>query len=219
MTVLNVSYAVLWALVIVQAVVLREILRDTVWVKRMYEDHRRRRSQEPKPHGLQAPEFELRLRGSDRRLTHRDLPGGESVLLFMSPGDRLSRFHMDASIHGLAHKVEGRSYLIWEGEDDTCGDVAAFAEAYRMPLAFDPDGRVARAFLVSTTPSAVLLDEQARVAKYGRLLPGEGAPEEGQGAVVPGHDHAHDHAHDHDHAHAHGGGNGAGGGMRPPTGA
>ncbi len=176
MSLLMISYAALWALVLLELLVLREVLRDTVWLQRLYEEHRRRRSQDARRHGLAAPEFSAALLGGGR-LARADLVGQRHILLFLAPDDELDATRLESSLHGLWHKAEGGLRLVWCGDEASFHARAQAVHGWRVPVALDEGGELRRGFLITTTPSAVMLDPEARVERYGRPLPEEPAGE------------------------------------------
>ncbi len=176
MTALHVSYGALWALVIFELLVLREVLRETVWLKRLYEEHRKRRAADASRHGLLAPEFEV-ARVDGGRVSRADLLGRSHILLFLAPGDETSERVLATSLHGLWHKSEGGLWLVWCGDEAGWRRQSAAVHGWDVPVLLDENWRLRRGLLITTTPSAVMLDEEARVVRYGRPLPGDAAPE------------------------------------------
>lgn len=171
------TYALLWGLVVLEAVLLREILRRTVWFKRLQADFSRRaetQRQDWLRTGTPAPDFTAPLLGTGRHLSASDLRGQQSILLFVSPGVASPLYDsLSLAIHGMWHKTEGHLYLVCNGSPEAC---RRFAEEHRVegfaedkvPVIVDEGGLIAKSFLIEATPEAVALDEDARVLRYGR---------------------------------------------------
>ncbi len=172
MSALHVSYGALWALVIFELLVLREVLRETVWLKRLYEEHRQRRAADASRHGLLTPEFELRRLGGGS-VTRADLLGRSHILLFLAPADATEAHLLEASLHGLWHKAEGGLRLVWCGDEASWYAQAEAVQGWDVPVFLDEHWRLRRALMITTTPSAVMLDQEARVVRYGRPLAGD----------------------------------------------
>lgn len=172
MSAFEVSYFVLWVLVLGQAFILREILSETVWLKSLLEDLEDDGTGENRlPSGSRIPSFRARILGNDRLFSSRALKGGISLLLFASPMPTGSTSHakLRESMHGLWHKAEGRIFVVCSGSKADCTELAQSLGTTTSTL-LDPDGRIARKFLVESTPAAVLLDERGRIRSYGRPL-------------------------------------------------
>ena len=176
------SYALLWGLVVLEALLLREILRKTVWFKRFYVDFSRRAEGEELSWlrtGTVAPDFTARMLGTGESFNTSHLKGRPSILLFVSP-ESASPFYkgLALAIHGMWHKVEGHLYLVCSGSEAACRQfvrehpVEGFTED-QVPVVLDEGGRAAESFLISRTPQAVELDENLLVKRYGRPEAGE----------------------------------------------
>lgn len=174
MGIFDFTYAVLWGLVLLQALVLREMLRETVWLERLVQGFGRKT--ENLPAGTPAPEFELPVLGEGRTLGPSDLAGDESILLFVEPSAAVSPAYasLDDGIHGLWHKVDGRLYMVCRGSEEECRRFVA-DRPFRVPVLVDERGRLGTAFRISVTPNAVRLDADVRVASYGRPISAEEA--------------------------------------------
>lgn len=184
MTTLYVSYAALWALALLVLIVLREVLRETVWLKRLYEDHRKRRAADAARHGMPAPDFEVALLGGGRMVTS-DLLGRSHILFFLGPDDDFDVTALETSVHALWHKAEGALRVVWCGEESGWHAKARAVHGWQVPVLLDTNWRLRRGFMITTTPSAVMLDAEARVVRYGRPLPGEGGAETAPPEAAP----------------------------------
>lgn len=182
------SYALLFGLVVLEAIVLQGVLRRTVEIKRRF-IHSARRDRPPQQllPGTLAPKFTARVLGTRRTLASADLEGNFVMLLFVSPREAASTRYANLSvaIHALWHKAEGNLYVVCSGGDEACRqlmhdhDVDGLSDGY-LPVILDEDGRIAKSFLISSTPQAVILDEEVRVSRYGQPLP-TGEVSDGEG--------------------------------------
>jgi len=178
---LGATYAALWALVVVEAVALRKVLRETVWLRRLQRAATDRITRElvgdSLPGGTRAPRFAAPIAGADRVLRTRDLVGSPSVLFFLSAAHAGSSLYEDLypSILGIGYKVKGPLYIVCHGAGEDCRrlvDKALGGRTLDAPIVVDADGSISRSFRISATPTAVLLDEKARVGRYGRMSTG-----------------------------------------------
>ncbi len=180
---LSVSYVLLWALVVAEAVLTRWVLRRTSWAKQFYIELTRRRAENRwlisqfdqwLPNGTLAPEFSAEVLGANRRLGNQQLKGHFSILLFMSDSSESSEVGQNLidELHVLWHKVEGHIYLVCRPEERECTRVATDSRVIEfsgqeIPVLIDEGGRIARSFVINATPQAVQLDEEGRVRRYG----------------------------------------------------
>jgi hypothetical protein len=172
-----ISYAVLCGLVVLEASILREALRDIVRLKRFYASnlsYDRRVDFEGPPRGAIAPAFSGTLLGTGETLTGTQLKGDPTILLFVSPSEASSPAYQQLAtiIHALWHRVDGHLYLVCSGSEHACRQVAlifrvhGFAEN-QVPIVIDEEARIARRFHIAATPAAVELDDDLRVIRYG----------------------------------------------------
>ncbi len=167
------SFALLWVVVVLEAAVLQEVLRGTAAIRRRYSGSR---ETEPRQlvSGTPAPEFIAKVFGSKQTIGTSDLNGHSTILLFISPHDKASPLYDELALgtHALWHKAHGRLYLVCSGSEQSCRrlmrdhPVEGFDRGH-VPLILDEDRSMAESFLVKTTPLAVMLDEEARVSRYG----------------------------------------------------
>jgi hypothetical protein len=164
------SYALLCGLVVLETTVLQKALRETVMFKRLYAEF----SPKQFSKGMSAPEFTASVMGTSKTLSMSQLKGRSAILLFVS-GEEISSPLYDnlaAVIHAFWHRVNGNVYLVCSGGEELCGQLArnhqvrGFA-ADQVPVLLDEGGRIARNFLVNSTPQSVMLDQDARITLYG----------------------------------------------------
>ncbi len=163
------SYAMLWVLVAVQTAVLLEVLRRTVRLKREIDESMPVEIKEERLAGGTRVELAARdlTRGGVVRTD--DLRGAPAALLFLTPeppGQGLPEWLLDTFL-GLKSKSEGRLYVLCDGDAEACSALAGQAGP-DIPVLLDERGEIRHRFLVSSTPGAVMLDEEARVSMYGR---------------------------------------------------
>jgi AhpC/TSA family protein len=169
------SYAVLCGLVVLEGAMLRETLRDIVWLKQFCSGFYQRVESAGLPRGTRAPDFSAPLLATGQVLKMGDLKGDPTILLFVSPMEAsLPGYQQLAiAIHALWHQVEGRIYLVCSGSEEACRQFAldhhvhGFAEN-QVPMVLDNEAFISRSFQIDSTPTAVELDEDVRVNRYGR---------------------------------------------------
>lgn len=165
------SYALLWALVAVQTVVLLEVLRRTVRLKReIFESTPAEVKQERLAGGTRV-EFTARDLTRGGVVGTDDLRGRPSCLLFLTPedfceGPGLPEWLLDTFV-GLKSKGEGSLYVLCDGEAEACSALARRADP-DVTVLLDEGGKIRHQFLLPSTPGAVMLDEEAGISKYGR---------------------------------------------------
>ncbi len=180
MDIFDISYIILWGLAFLQAFVLRDTLRETVWLQRLNREYARTRSDNRLPQGTRAPKFSAPVLDTGKTMALADLMGLSATLIFVSPADVASPLYheLPASIHGLWHRARGNLYIVCSGTAEQCRQLVSalqFGCDHRagVPILLDHNGRIAASFLVSQTPAAVRLDDQVRVQQYARQLTAE----------------------------------------------
>jgi hypothetical protein len=165
---LDVGFAAIWAVVVVETIVLLDVLRLSVRLKaEMYAAMPELMKHERLAGGTLV-EFEAADLVTGATVRSADLHGAPSALLFMTP-DGSEEHRADwlaGTIAGLRHKGEGRLCVICDGSRDACSELSRLTGA-DVPVLLDSEGRIRGRFLVSATPAAVLLDSDARIAQYG----------------------------------------------------
>lgn len=173
-----ISYALLWGFIVLEAVLLQNLLRRTVWYKQLHVDFRRHSMPEQLTMGMAAPEFTAPLLGTGRTLSTTNLKGLTTILLFVSPLEASSSLYknMVDSIHALWHKAGGNLFLVCSGGEEACRQIALdhHLDGFRhgqIPVILDEGGRIAQSFHISKTPQAVMLDDDALVSRCGHPVP------------------------------------------------
>jgi hypothetical protein len=154
--------------------VLRKALRETVMFKRLHAEFSLRGNPQELSKGMWAPEFTASVMGTGKTLSTSQLKGHSTILLFVSGEEFSSSLYenLATAIHAFWHKVNGNLYLVCSGGEELCRQ---FARNHRVkgftpdqvPVVLDEGGRIARDFLVSSTPQSVMLDQDGRVSLYG----------------------------------------------------
>ena len=181
-----ITYVLLCAILLCLMVLLRRLVAEVNWYKRFYRNQNHQDDLDVLPMGTEAPKFSGRLLGTQARLTTDDLKNHPSILLFVSTAEeQLPEYEgLNAGIHTMWHKTDGRTYLVCNGSEESCRRLAKYHHVpgfkdNQVPIVLDEGGSIARRFMVRTTPQAVELDRNARVRRYGRPL-----HEDGDGKLV-----------------------------------
>jgi hypothetical protein len=164
---LDVGLTAIWALVMVQTVVLLGLLRRTVRLKTELYAAMPEVTKHDRLSGGTLVEFEAPELATGATVRTADLRGAPTALLFLTAesGGTPADWLLD-TIAGIRHRSEGRLLVLCEGSDAACSELARLMGEDASVL-LDRKGRVRGQFLVTTTPAAVLLDSDARVAQYG----------------------------------------------------
>jgi hypothetical protein len=178
------SYGALYMLVILETCVLYELVHRTAQLKRPYKWDHKAGQGAMLPPGTRAPAFSASLITSDQVLTSRDLVGRSTILLFISPDEKiLPDSDVAFFAHVVWHKSNGNAYLVCCGEADVCQKFSAQAMdvmEHRIPVLWDHNGQIARQFQITVSPQAVELDREARVVRYGGIESEDKALETGK---------------------------------------
>lgn len=173
MSVTEISYLLLWCLVFLEAFILRATMREAVALGKLCEEVLRRRRLALERSRVAAPSFVARILDADTFVVTKDLKGDPTILLFLSTDavDDSKYQSLDASLHGLWHKARGRLYIVCRGDDAACRRLIpahTFGQDWAtVPILLDPDGTIARRFIITDTPAAIQLDAQARIERRG----------------------------------------------------
>jgi hypothetical protein len=178
------SYALLGGLVVLQAMTLNRILRETLRIRRLYIarlDKMKEAPLERLPRDTPAPEFTAPLLSTGELISTSRFKGHESILLFVNP-DVPSPFYSQLPIvaHSWWHDTEGHLYVVCNGREEPCRTfvreylVEDFA-GHEVPVILDEEGAITRSFLVKEFPQAVSLNEDVQVGRYGSPVPNKEA--------------------------------------------
>lgn len=182
------SYVLLWSLIVLQAILLREVLLKTVKYKRIATTIKPNSNVEELlwlRQGSPIPEFTAPLANTTGFLTNAQLKGRPAILLFLSTLEDSTLYQMLApAIHALWHKVEGQLFVICRGTADSCRrlvkeNIVTECTEDKIPVALDSDGEITASFRVQRTPQALELDADSRVLRYGQPEPSSAMSHEG----------------------------------------
>lgn len=166
------SYALLWALVAVQTLVLLQALRRVVRLKREIYESTPAEVKEERLAGGTRVDFAARDLTNGGVVRTADLVGAPAALLFLAAepfADGLPEWLLD-TFAGLLMKGEGRLHVLCDGGAADCAALARLAGP-EVRVLLDERGEIRRRFLVSSLPGAVLLDENGQVSMYGKPEP------------------------------------------------
>lgn len=161
-----VSYAVLWILIVLNSLVALGLVRLVAQLRQQAppgENNGRADDGRLRP-GQEAPAFSaVDLAGVPVRSA--DYAGRPWALLFVSPTCRSCMTTL-AELEALAGKVQGNVLVVCRAGHKDC---VRLAETDKVAVRFvaDEDDELARRFRVSSNPTAILVDGENRVQKYG----------------------------------------------------
>jgi methylamine dehydrogenase accessory protein MauD len=162
------SYLVLWVIVVLQTFVLLELLRQIGIIRRLLPaEPGALLTADGLERGDYAPPFHLRDLKDGISVSLSSLRGRRSLLLFVSPrcetcrklAEQLPAFARD-------YRDDVRFVTICAGRGDEC---LQFMDNHQLPapFLFDSDEQTLKAYRVSGTPNAVLINEEGRVLIQG----------------------------------------------------
>jgi len=175
------SYAVLWALVIFQSLVLLGLVRT---------GYRLQRTGAPPGHlrGREAPEFTA-VDVSGEEVASVDFAGRLRAFLFVSPDCPTCTVTLE-EMEALKWKTEGSVVVVCRGEPEGCRRLAETHEV-SVPVLVDEELRVSELFLISSVPTAVLIDSENRIQSIGEPMRGEELEQMLQAQAEPAMDEVH----------------------------
>jgi hypothetical protein len=181
-------YAPLCLVVFLEAVLLRELLRRTMLIKRQVSGFDRPLRITQLPVGALAPNFSAPVLGTSQTVNRSKLKGHPSILLFISPKNASPSLYRNLVhvIHAMWHQVKGQLYLVCIGLEEPCHRLVIKYRLTRwtphgIAMMLDPASRIAHKFLISKLPQAVELDEKACVKRYGSPSPMQERSRNGSG--------------------------------------
>jgi peroxiredoxin len=161
--VFGVSYAALWVLVIFQTVVLLGLTRS------IYVGREAAPPVEPAfgLRGQPVPAFSsTTVRGET--ITERDLHGRSTAVIFVSPDCQNCSVTL-MQLEALLAKTGGNVLVVCRSDAGKCAQLAQTFEL-SVPVLVDHDLSLSRLFLVTTAPTAVMIDADGRVGEYGHPM-------------------------------------------------
>jgi peroxiredoxin len=161
-----VSYALMWILLVGLGVVVLG-LAQTVYRQAAGSELQ---PAQGNPIGELVPEFTgVDLAG--RTFQRDDLFGRTTAVLFVSPSCPSCAATLE-ELNALGLKSEGSVLVVCRSSPERC---RRLTESYDVdiPVLADVDFAISKAFAVTTVPTAVLVDEEARFQSYGNPMRGE----------------------------------------------
>lgn len=154
----EVSYVALWALVLLQAVVLVGVAHSLFRLRASGagSDERMR--------GRKARRFTaIDINGSP--VSTADMAGQPYAVLFVSPSCSSCNVSLD-ELGALSSKADGNVIVVCRGE---VADCRRLAEGYGLlaPVVADPAFEVSSLFEVNSVPTAVVVDANGTITRYG----------------------------------------------------
>lgn len=161
------SYVVLWVLVIFEGAIVLGLVHLTG--RLLAKDQQRTRAPVRSRDGQLAPGQEAPLVAATgltgEAVNSRDFAGKPWALLFVSP-TCLGCATTLADLKVLEGKVQGNLLVICRADATSCMRLAETYDDTARTVA-DADDRITRLYGISSTPTAVLIDSQNRIEKYG----------------------------------------------------
>lgn len=163
-TIFYVSFAAMWVLVIFHSLVLLELVRQqAIW----------HAQQGPSPAeisdlletGTSAPEINAPDVYTGTLVSSAVWRGSRTVLVFVSPTCTACELVAD-ELQRFSRPLHVRLILICHGNADTCKMFANSRFPGKLTL-LDSDNSIAQQFRVRGTPTAVIIDEDWRILRYG----------------------------------------------------
>lgn len=166
------SYALLAAMVVFEAMALQWLLARVVSLRKLYQKPVSSSGRQMLLSGDPAPDFEVRVLGTDETLTASHLKGHETILAFVA-ADQASLptyRNLGTALHAMWHIMEGHLYVVCQGAEKACRQLADEIRVDQRLMLWDESGEVAQRFLIDETPVAWRLDEDLRLIRYGRAV-------------------------------------------------
>jgi peroxiredoxin len=163
-----ISYALVWALMVFQSVVLLGV------VKTVY----RTRADDPVSGALirsdgalvghPVPSFTA-VDVDGRIINESSLPPSLNALLFVTP-DCVTCVASLEEVDALREKVNGNLIVVCRGGANECRDLLETYGLDEIPVIVDNDRELSEAFDVHVTPTAVLIGANGRISTYGHPM-------------------------------------------------
>lgn len=132
--------------------------------------------------GLRLPEFVARVLGGNRSVTHGDMLGKETLVLFVNAVDslKMSAEIFRSFLFSLWSRTDRCLYLVCEGSDEECIELQQHYDLKRMyaetlTILVDSDSSLTARFGVPGLPGAIEYDEVGMAFKVGMLGSAEDA--------------------------------------------
>lgn len=175
MTLFDISNGLLVSIIIAESLTLQRAVRRMAALRRAASDARDR--VQALPSGTVAPKFTAATVGGGIFASPADLMGSHSILLFL-PALTSRESAVDAAIHAMLAKADGRLRIVCHGSASACTRFSQLYELKRrvVPTLIDESGAIAELFRLERLPSAIDFDGNAAILKYGRQIGGDRWP-------------------------------------------
>ncbi|MGI8968273.1 MAG: peroxiredoxin family protein [Chloroflexota bacterium] len=167
------SYAALWALVLFQTLVMLEVVRRNPNGRPALEGLQAFGSSNPMlESGSPAPTFEATDIHTGAQVSPSKWAGQRLLLGFLSP-ECSTCIAVSDELVTYSKVNDAQLVVVCRGTDDPCKKFSAeyFAS---FPVIVDEKGSISEKFLVEHTPTAVIIDEDGRILRYGFPRPTTG---------------------------------------------
>jgi hypothetical protein len=172
-----IAYLLVSALMLVEGMILRRALRETVWLGRVLGSNGepvRENGQRRLSVGSLAPRFRAKTILGEN-ISSDKFKGHRTILLFVSPemnDDHEIIARLAAVIPGLQFRAGKSLYLVCTGETEACKSMIGNllppgSESFALA---DPYRHIHRAFRINSDPTAVQMDTEGRILQYGYPL-------------------------------------------------
>jgi len=172
-----IAYLLVSALMLVEGMILRRTLRETVWLARVLGSNGepdRENGQRKLSVGNQAPRFRAKTILGEN-INSNEFKDHRTILLFVSSemnDDPEIIARLAAVIPGLQVRSDKSLYVVCTGEMETCKSMTGnFLPPGSDSFALaDPYGHIHRAFRITSSPTAVQMDTEGKILQYGYPL-------------------------------------------------
>jgi len=160
-----ISYTALWIIVIFQMFVLLELVHLVSQGRGEIEEGHAVAQANMLQSGTPAPSFEARDMITGRVINSDALLGQYTMLLFVMPNCPACRMAVD-EVESMRKSMKAQLVVICRGDASQCRE---FGTSYLpgVPLLLDEEGSIGGLFKVKGAPSAILLDDNWQVLRYG----------------------------------------------------
>lgn len=177
----DIGLLVLCALVALQTLALKAILRETMWLARLHIRPEAPADAMEQALGATMPKFSMRVLDSEDFITDRDLRGHFTILLFITRADFLrgNEIEFSSMMAGLLTHAEECLYIVCEGDDTDAhwildrGRLEIYGRCVRVLI--DDNARFRSSLRITSTPSCVIFDEDGSLKRVGHPIAGGNA--------------------------------------------
>lgn len=163
--VFQVSYFALWLLVLCQSLVLLEMVRRSATQRQSETGNVEDSSiDQLLPTGALLPAFEAQDLETESRVSHSALQGSQTLMVFVTPTCTTCH-QLAGELLEFGQRTNARLAVVCQGELSACAAVAN--TSFPGAMALHDDGSIALSFRIRRTPTAVLVDAEGRILKYG----------------------------------------------------